>query len=126
MFTRPIRLLALVGLLSGPGAAGGAGPDPSTRDGLPILLIGNSLTYVNDLPLIVEALADSVPGLTPGERLAPTMAAFPDYAPEDHGANGPAVRAIDEGKWSIVILQQGSSALDESRVNLREWTRKFD
>lgn len=98
------------------------GPDPDLR----ILFIGNSLTYVNDLPLIVEALADSVPGLTPGERLAPTMAAFPDYALEDHWANGTAVRAINQGKWSVVVLQQGSSALDESRVNLREWTRKFD
>src|SRR4030095_7080378 len=28
--------------------------------------------------------------------------------------------------WSVVVLQQGSSALDESRVNLREWTKKFD
>jgi len=126
MLARAIRLLALVGLLGCLGADAAAGPEPPTRDGRPILFIGNSLTYVNDLPLIVEALADSVPGLTPAERLAPAMAAFPDYALEDHWANGTAVRAIDQGKWSVVVLQQGSSALDESRVNLREWTRKFD
>jgi hypothetical protein len=126
MLARATRLLALVGLLGCLGADAGAGPEPPTRDGRPILFIGNSLTYVNDLPLIVEALADSVPGLTPAERLAPAMAAFPDYALEDHWANGTALRAIDQGKWSVVVLQQGSSALDESRVNLREWTRKFD
>jgi hypothetical protein len=126
MLARMVRLLALVGLLGCLGADTAAGPEPPAQDGRPILFIGNSLTYFNDLPLIVEALADSVPGLTPAERLAPAMAAFPDYALEDHWANGTAVRAIDQGKWSVVVLQQGSSALEESRVNLRTWTRKFD
>lgn len=126
MLVRTLRLLALAGVLGCLGADSAAGPELPTRDGRPILFIGNSLTYVNDLPLIVEALADSVPGLTPSQRLATAMAAFPDYALEDHWTNGTAVRAIDQGKWSVVVLQQGSSALESSRVNLREWTRKFD
>lgn len=126
MLARTFRLLALAGTLGCLGADSAAGPDLPTREGRPILFVGNSLTYVNDLPLIVEALADSVPGLTPSQRLAPAMAAFPDYALEDHWANGTAVRAIDQGKWSVVVLQQGSSALEDSRVNLRQWTKKFD
>jgi len=126
MLARALRLLALVGTLGCLGADSAAGPELPAREGRAILFIGNSLTYVNDLPLIVEALADSVPGLTPAQRLAPAMAAFPDYALEDHWANGTAVRAIDQGKWSVVVLQQGSSALEESRVNLRQWTKKFD
>jgi hypothetical protein len=126
MFARIGRLLTLVALLGCLGADAPAGPSLSGREGRPILFVGNSLTYVNDLPLIVEALADSVPGLTPAQRLSTAMAAFPDFALEDHWANGTAVRAIDQGKWSVVVLQQGSSALDESRVNLREWTKKFD
>jgi hypothetical protein len=126
MLARALRLLALIGTVSCLGAESAAGPELPAREGRPILFIGNSLTYVNDLPLIVEALADSVPGLTPAQRLAPAMAAFPDYALEDHWANGTAVRAIDQGKWSVVVLQQGSSALEESRVNLRQWTKKFD
>jgi hypothetical protein len=95
-------------------------------EGRPVLFVGNSLTYVNDLPLMVEALVDSLPGLTPAQRIATAMVAFPDYALEDHWATGTAVRAIDQGGWSVVVLQQGSSALDESRVNLRDWTKKFD
>ena len=126
MPARTLRVLAAVGLLGCLGADSTAGPTPVAREGRPILFIGNSLTYFNDLPLIVEALADSVPGLTPAQRLAPAMAAFPDYALEDHWANGTAVRALEQQKWNVVVLQQGSSALDESRVNLREWTRKFD
>ena len=74
MPARTLRILALVGVLGCLGADSPVGPQPITREGRPILFVGNSLTYVNDLPLIVEALADSVPGLTPAERLAPRPA----------------------------------------------------
>ena len=126
MSARAARLLALVGLIGCLGADSASGPRLSSRDGRPILFVGNSLTYFNDLPLIVEALADSVPGLTPTQRLSTAMAAFPDYALYDHWSDGTAVKAIDGAKWNVVILQQGSSALDESRVLLRDWTKKFD
>jgi hypothetical protein len=33
---------------------------------------------------------------------------------------------IAAGGWRYVVLQQGPSALTESRVNLREWTARFD
>jgi hypothetical protein len=126
MLTRTLRLLSLAGLLGCLGADGSTGPERSSREGRPVLFVGNSLTFVNDLPLIVEALVDSVPGLTPTQRIAPAMVAYPDYALEDHWATGTAVRSIDQGGWSVVVLQQGSSALEESRINLREWTKKFD
>jgi len=121
-----LRVIALVGLIGCLGADGPAGPELSGREGRPVLFVGNSLTYYNDLPLIVEALADSVPGLTPQQRLSTAMAASPDYALYDHWADGTAVRAIDQSKWNVVVLQQGSSALEESRVLLRDWTKKFD
>ena len=126
MLTRTIRLLALTALLGCLGADSSTSPQLSGREGRPILFVGNSLTSVNELPLIVEALADSVPGLTPAQRLSTAMAAFPDFALEDHWSEGSALRAIDQTTWSVVILQQGSSALEESRINLREWTKKFD
>lgn len=126
MFARMVRLLVLAGVLGCLGSSSPTEPLIPTREGRPILFVGNSLTYFNDLPLIVESLADSVPGLTPAQRLAPAMAAFPDFALEDHWAEGTAIRALDERKWNVVVLQQGSSALEASRVNLREWTKKFD
>ena len=127
MPSRLLRILALTGLLGCLGADGPAGPELTGREGRPILFVGNSLTYYNDLPLIVEALADSVPGLTPAQRLSTAMAAYPDFALYDHWADGNAVRAIDnKTKWDVVVLQQGSSALEDSRVLLREWTKKFD
>ena len=117
---------ALVMVLGCLGTNQPAGPSLPARDGRPVLFIGNSLTYFNDLPLIVEALADSVPGLSPEQRLAVSMAAYPDYALFDHWNDGTAVRALERNQWNTVVLQQGSSALDESRVLLREWTKKFD
>jgi len=127
MRSRALRLLALASVLGCLGADGPTGPELSGRDGRPVLFVGNSLTYYNDLPLIVEALADSVPGLTPAQRLSTAMAAYPDFALYDHWADGNAVRAIDnKTKWDVVVLQQGSSALEESRVLLRDWTKRFD
>lgn len=126
MSARNLRLVALIGLLGCLGADSPAGPRLSSREGRPILFVGNSLTYFNDLPLIVEALADSVPGLTPEQQLSTAMAAFPDYALYDHWSDGTAVRAIEGSTWNVVILQQGSSALEDSRVLLRDWTKKFD
>src|SRR5690349_2408055 len=120
MSRRPLRLLALIGLLGCLGADEPTGLQVANRDGRPILFVGNSLTYFNDLPLIVEALADSVPGLTPDQRLNVAMVAFPDFALIDHWSEGTAVKALDTKKWNTVVLQQGSSALEDSRVLLRD------
>ena len=51
---------------------------------------------------------------------------FGGFNLEDHWNEGTARRLIAQGGWSIVVLQQGPSALPESQVNLREWTARFD
>jgi hypothetical protein len=88
---------------------------------LRVLFIGNSLTYTNDLPAIVQALAES----SGKGRLVYQMIALPNYSLEDHWNQGDARRAIAEGKWNFVVLQQGPSALPESRALLVEYTRRF-
>jgi hypothetical protein len=90
-------------------------------DKLRVLFIGNSLTYVNDLPAIVGALAKQ----TKHKKFDYKTVAFPDFSLEDHWAQGEARKAIAKGGWDIVVLQQGPSALPESRVLLREYVRKF-
>jgi hypothetical protein len=54
------------------------------------------------------------------------MVAFPDHSLEDHWRRGDALRAIRRGGWTFVVLQQGPSALPESRVLLVDYTRRFD
>jgi hypothetical protein len=116
---RRIGVLASL-LCTGVGSACSSAPaGPSLPsligEGRPVLFIGNSLTYWNDLPLIIQALADS----SGGESLAVMVVAFPDYSLEDHRTEGTALRAIARGDWSVVVLQQGPSSLPENRVQLR-------
>ncbi len=86
-----------------------------------MLFVGNSLTYVNDLPAIVAALAAA----DRQEALAPETVAFPDYSLEDHWLSGAAVDAIRRGGWEVVILQQGPSSLPGNQANLKTWTERF-
>src|SRR5262245_12070156 len=86
-----------------------------------ILFIGNSLTYVNDLPAMVSALAKA-----DWRTIHCEMVARPDFSLEDHWQQGEARRAIRSGSWTTVVLQQGPSALPESRRLLIEYTRRFD
>ena len=87
-----------------------------------VLFIGNSLTKSNGLPALVETLARQGGG-TPISTASVVAGGF---SLEDHWNEGTARRRIAEGGWSIVVLQQGPSALPESQVALREWTIRFD
>ena len=116
---RRIGTLAILLSASAAGACSSAPAGPSLPsligEGRPVLFIGNSLTYWNDLPLIVQALADSAGGAS----LAVMVVAFPDYNLDDHRAEGTALRAITRGGWEVVVLQQGPSSLPENRAQLR-------
>ena len=101
-------------------ACGGAGP-AEVRDegGRGVVFVGNSLTYANDLPEMVRALA-----LASGTTLRIGMVANPDWSLEDHWNGGGARAEIRRG-WAVVVLQQGPSALPESRALLIDYTRRF-
>ena len=88
---------------------------------LRVLFIGNSLTYANNLPAMVTAI-----GRLQGVTVQCEVVAFPDFSLDDHVQRGEAVRAIARGGWSFVVLQQGPSALPESRVQLRASVKALD
>ncbi len=92
------------------------------RDELRVLFIGNSLTYANDLPVIVEALAEA----SHQKRFVYRTIALPNFGLEDHWQQGESRNAIAKGKWDVVVLQQGPSGLEESRRNLLDYVRRFD
>lgn len=85
-----------------------------------ILFVGNSLTYSNDLPAMVCAMARSS-----GRQVTCESVAKPDYGLEEHWNERAARQAIARG-WDVVVLQQGPSALPESRRLLIDFTRRFD
>ena len=87
-----------------------------------VLFIGNSLTYFNDLPGLVSALADSA-GVGP---VVTASVALPAYSLEDHWNDGRAAAEIARGGWDVVVLQQGPSALPASRELLLDYAARFD
>ena len=88
---------------------------------LRVLFIGNSLTYTNDLPAILESLAKA----SAPRRLEYKMVAFPNFSLEDHWNKKDAREAIQKGRWDFVVLQQGPSASREGRAVLLDYTRRF-
>lgn len=102
----------------------GAGRHASDRSNaeLRVLFIGNSLTYSNDLPAIVQAMAEA----GKQKRLVYKSLSYPDVSLEDQWNRGEAQKEIAKGRWDIVVLQQGPSGLEESRRLLIDYTRRFD
>jgi hypothetical protein len=93
------------------------GPAGRTR----VLFIGNSLTATNDLPARIRELAREA-----GDAWDTSAVVYPNYSLEDHWRRGDASRAIARGGWTFVVLQQGPSALPESRALLVDYARRFD
>jgi hypothetical protein len=97
-----------------------AAADPPA-DSLRVLFIGNSLTYFNDLPAMLAALAKAG-GRAP---LSWEGVLVPGASLEDQWRSGEARRAIARGKWDFVVLQQGSSASPEGRTMLLGYADRF-
>jgi len=110
----PIALVGTLGCLSL------SGPTAEVPEGGTVLFVGNSLTYANDLPQIVEALSA---GGT--QAIEARMVAFPDFSLDDHVSRGDAMAAIRRGGWTTVVLQQGPSTLPENRAQLRVSAKRF-
>jgi hypothetical protein len=94
---------------------------PPIGAGARVLFIGNSLTEFNELPGLVRSLSAAA-----GLDWFVEAQTVGGGALEDHWSRGTAVPRIQNGNWDVVVLQQGPSALPESRVNLRQWTVRFN
>ena len=114
------RLLALTVI---PACSPGTTPPSELRIAnaeLRVLFVGNSLTYTNDLPGMVAALAR-----LEGRSFAAGSIAYPNVSLEDHAARG-TLDVIRRERPDVVVMQQGPSSLAESRIDLVDWTRQFD
>jgi hypothetical protein len=114
-------VVALASCGSSPRSPSSAEPVAAPRSG-GILFIGNSLTTTNDLPAMIELMARE----SGGPAIVTRTVAEGGFSLEDHWNRGTAQRVIAEGGWSVVVLQQGPSALPESQANLREYAQRFD
>ncbi|MUP41499.1 SGNH/GDSL hydrolase family protein [Gramella aestuarii] len=87
---------------------------------LKILFIGNSLTYTNDLPKLVEEVAEKQ-GLT----IKTDIVARPEYALLDHWEDGKIQRLISRKNYDLVIIQQGPSSQEFGKRILIEYGGKI-
>lgn len=81
-----------------------------------ILFIGNSLTYTNNLPMLVkmEAKQNKI-------DLTTQMIAHPNYALEDHWVDEQIQPEIASGQYDFVVIQQGPSSQADGRAMLLEY-----
>jgi hypothetical protein len=112
------RIPHFLAVIAGAAAACGNGPAPGTGpspDAFAVLFVGNSLTYTNNLPGVVEAggVDADVRGV-----------AFPNFGLEDHWVEGSARTLIAAGGWDMVAMQQGPSAT-EGRPSLLDYSARF-
>lgn len=114
---------ALLLALSASTVACAAGPTapPALTGSRAVLFIGNSLTYTNGLPTMMQAVGQQAGDTT----LAVAMVANPDFSLSDHFLQGTTNDWFRRRPWAYVVLQQGSSALPESQLHLRTWTQRF-
>lgn len=86
-----------------------------------VLFVGNSLTYSNDLPASVAAM----PCLTDGRTIKAESIVAADTSLDDHVGRGAVAARLRRNRWDLVVLQQGPSALDESRRQLLASVREL-
>jgi hypothetical protein len=89
---------------------------PTQADKINILFVGNSLTYTNNLPELVEQEAAKH-----GKEVVAGMLAYPNYAIEDHWFDGELQKLIASGSYQFVVVQQGPSSQADGRAMLLEY-----
>jgi hypothetical protein len=115
-------LLCIVALFGTTSCLGQKIAGPLPAGGIHVLFVGNSLTFVNDLPGTVAAL-----GEMSGDTIRVAASVGANLALVDHlnGASD-AVARIQQGGWKFVVLQQGPSTVPINRDSLILWTQWFD
>ncbi len=115
----PIRAVLAIAAIAT--ACANASPTSLAAGGHHVLFVGNSLTYVNDLPATVAAIAAAA-----GDTIRVETVAGPNLALIDHltGSTN-AAATIKRGGWELVVLQQGPTATGICRDSLVIWARMF-
>ena len=87
-------------------------PKELRNPNLRVLFIGNSFTYYNNMPRIIEAISESVDG----PRIKTEMVAIGGARLEDLWKQGSALAAIRKQHWDYVVMNE-QSALGGGIVN---------
>ncbi|WP_428742167.1 SGNH/GDSL hydrolase family protein [Tenacibaculum sp.] len=75
-----------------------------------ILFVGNSLTYTNDMPKMLEQI-----GKQNDLKIKTTSLCYPNYAIIDHINEGKLQKLLQKKQFDYVIIQQGPSSQEEGK-----------
>jgi len=109
------RLFFLIPLLLLPGCATAQVGDPPMK----VLFIGNSYTSVNDLPSLVEALAEAADS----RKIESDQHLPGGFTFEQHANDKSALEKIRERKWDVVVLQEQSLFPVLNRESMHKYAR---
>jgi hypothetical protein len=118
---RVARALSLALFIAACSSSSPTTPLEPTGEGSPVLFIGNSHTFTNDVPGILQALADSG-----GESIAVLVVAGASLALIDHWNLGTASDVIRSRSWDYVVMQQGWTPAGVCQDTLRLAARNFE
>lgn len=110
-----VALAACVGPFAETGPEAYDLPDAELR----VAFVGNSLTYVGNVPGLVQRLAD-----LDGRSMSHVAIAYPDVSLSDHWYAG-TPDVLRDLEPDMVVLQQGPSTLPANMEHLMEWSRRF-
>ncbi|KPM47435.1 SGNH/GDSL hydrolase family protein [Jiulongibacter sediminis] len=117
-----IRLLCFLVLISCSRLEQLLPPEAAGSDStISVLLVGNSLTYTNNLPELIKKEA-----LLFGVEIRTEMLALPNYAIPDHLSDGKLQRLIKKGDFDFVVAQQGPSSQADGRQMLLDTAPVLD
>jgi hypothetical protein len=109
-------------LLMVAGCQSGRSLQPLAAGGRHVLFIGNSLTYANDLPATIAAIADAG-----GDTLRVRMVAEANMGLIDHAlGQSDAIAVVKSQHWDFVVLQQGPTPRGLCRDTLILATKLLD
>jgi hypothetical protein len=94
-----------------------------SRNPLRILFIGNSYTYFNNLPELLSQLAASA---NPARTIDTQMIVRGGSTLRMHWEEGSAQKALQQGRWDYVVLQEQSTLPITDPAAMHKYARLFD
>lgn len=85
-----------------------------------ILFVGNSLTYSNDLPAMVNEI-----GKAHDVEVETECLCYPNYGLEDHWLDGDIPDFLKSESFDYVVFQQGPSSQEYGRISLLDYGYKI-
>jgi hypothetical protein len=88
---------------------------------LRVLFVGNSYTYGNNLPALVQRISE----LTPGRKVVAEQVTEGGWSLQNHWLRGKAPGRVRLGKWDYVVLQDHSLRPIDDRPQFERFSRLF-